>query len=51
LAESSKNYLEDDILSIPLENIDPNKIVEHRDQSFEELDSGSDQITIVESLI
>ena len=30
LAESSKNYLEDDILSIPLENTDPNKIVEHR---------------------
>ena len=27
LAESSKNYLEDDILSIPLENTDPNKIV------------------------
>ena len=50
LAESSKNYLEDDILSIPLENTDPDKIVERRSK-FEELDLGSDQITVVESLI
>jgi hypothetical protein len=33
-----------------LENTDPDKIVEHRSK-FEELDLGSDQITVVESLI
>jgi hypothetical protein len=37
-------------LSIPFESTDPNKIVEHRSR-FEKLDSGSDQITAVESLI
>jgi hypothetical protein len=37
-------------LSIPHESTDTNKIVEHRSR-FEELDSGSDQITTVESLI
>ena len=50
LAETGKIDLEDDILSIPFESTDPNKIVEHRSR-FEELDSGSDQITVVESLI
>jgi hypothetical protein len=33
-----------------LENTDPDKIVEHRSK-FEELDLGSDQITVVEGLI
>jgi hypothetical protein len=37
-------------MSIPLENTDPDKIVEHRSK-FRNLDSGSDQITVVESLI
>jgi hypothetical protein len=50
LAETDKINLEDDILSIPFESTDPNKIVEHRSW-FEKLDSGSDQITAVESLI
>jgi hypothetical protein len=50
LAETDKIDLEDDILSIPFESTDPNKIVKHRSK-FEELDSGSDQITVVESLI
>ena len=50
LAETDKIDLEDDILSIPFESTDPNKIVEHRSK-FEKLDSGSDQITAVESLI
>ena len=50
LAETDKIDLEDDILSIPFASTDPNKIVGHRSR-FEELDSGSDQITVVESLI
>jgi hypothetical protein len=37
-------------LSIPFESTDPNKIVKHISR-FEKLDSGSDQITAVESLI
>ena len=50
LAETDKIDLEDNILSILFESTDPNKIVEHRSK-FEELDLGSDQITVVESLI
>jgi hypothetical protein len=50
LAETDKIDLEDDILSIPFESTDPNKIVEQRSR-FEKLDLGSDQITAVESLI
>jgi hypothetical protein len=46
----NKNLLEYEILSIPFENTDPDKIVEHRSM-FEELDSGSDQITAIKSLI
>jgi hypothetical protein len=37
-------------LSIPFESTDLNKIVEHTSR-FEKLDSGSDQLTVVESLI
>jgi hypothetical protein len=37
-------------LSIPFESTDLDKIVGHRSK-FEELDSGSDQIKVVESLI
>jgi hypothetical protein len=37
-------------LSIPLESTDLDKIVGHRSK-FEELDSDTDQITAVESLI
>jgi hypothetical protein len=37
-------------LGIPFESIDSDKIVEHRSK-FEELDLGSDQITVIESLI
>jgi hypothetical protein len=33
-----------------LENTDPNKLVEYRSK-FRNLDSGSDQITVVERLI
>jgi hypothetical protein len=42
--------IRDDILSIPCESTDSDKIVRHR-STFEELNSGSDQITAVESLI
>jgi hypothetical protein len=50
LAETDKIDLEDDILSIPFASTDSNKIVGHRSR-FEKLDSGSDQLTVVESLI
>jgi hypothetical protein len=37
-------------MSIPSVSTDSDKIVEHRSK-FEELDSGSNQITVIESLI
>jgi hypothetical protein len=39
LAETDKIDLEDDILSIPFESTDPNKIVEHRSR-FEKIRLG-----------